>query len=252
MPIDFHTGASQGFKILPAVDFAIENNFDGVQIYINEEILEPSVRHALVTKLNESNLTNVVFHLPDYNNLTEELVNALNSIVDELSPQIRWEALIHFGYNDNGNTLVLSITEIPKIGGKRVSIENSKTGVFDPEHVKRAMSFARMLNTGFVFDIGRILYPNSKGIVDPQETYNFITRTINLLDPAKDIIHVAGKSAWELKFREAPAVFGSPEDITTPTIEILREFEKRGGIVVFEHEDRDMILKSRENLLTEH
>lgn len=251
MPIDTHSGAIEGFHLIPAVEHAIQENFDGVQLYVNEELLDPTIRSQIVNKLLSSELSNVVFHLPNFNALTPDLVQAVEDVIEQLPEGITWHALIHLDYKSGDNTIELKYSQVPKVGGRAVSIENSKTGVFDTQHVIRAISLARSLNSGFVFDIGRILYPNPDGEVNEIEVYKFIRSVIGLLNPKTDIIHTAGKLSWEKRFREAACAFGADGDITFPLREQILDFHNRGGIVVFEHEDISMILQSRENLLEE-
>jgi len=251
MPIDTHSGALSGFHLLPAIEHAKEDEFDGVQLYVNTEILELETQQQIVAQLSDSNLSNVVFHLPDYNNITTELVAATEAVIAQLPPTMRWHALIHLGYRQGQEPFELKYSQVPTVAGRAVSIENSKTGVFDKDHVIRAASLAKSLNAGFVFDIGRILYPDDEGIVDEVEIYNFISTMIGMLNPQTDIIHTAGKLAWEKRFRDAACAFGAEGDITYPLKEAILKFHNAGGIVVFEHEDREMILQSRKNLLTE-
>jgi len=251
MPIDTHSGAIPGFHLLPAIEHAKEDKFDGVQLYVNQEMLDPSTRNQIAAELINSELTNVVFHLPDYNNITPELIAATEEVIAQLPHSMRWSALIHLGYKQDSEPMELKYSQVPTVAGRAVSIENSKTGVFDKDHVIRAISLARSLNAGFVFDLGRILYPNDEGVVDDVEVYKFIRGVIGVLDPTKDIIHTAGKLSWEKRFRDSAAAFGADGDITYPLKEVILRFHQAGGIVVFEHEDKDMILQSRENLLRE-
>lgn len=252
MPIDTHSGAIEGFHLLPAIKHAIEDKFDGVQLYINEEVLDPAIQAQIVEQLMNSNLGNVVFHLPNFNALTADLIAAVEQIVAQLPVGIKWQALIHMEYRHGEDTIEIKYSQVPKIAERTVSIENSTTGVFDKDHVIRTLSLARSLKSGFVFDVGRILYPNENGEVNEEEFYRFICGVIGLLNPETDIIHMAGKLSWEKRFRDAACAFGAEGDITYPLKDLILKFHLAGGIVVFEHEDKDMILQSRENLLREH
>lgn len=254
MPIDTHSGAVEGFHLLPAIEHAIKDNFDGVQLYINDDILDPIIFEQIVAKLLESNLTNVVFHLPNFDKVKEkpEYIQAVEALVARLPNTVRWHALIHIGYGPKGAEVNVKYSQLQmQIAGRAICIENSLTGVYNTQHVIQAASLARSLGSGFVFDVGRILYPNEKREINEEEVYRFILGVISTMKPETDIIHTAGKLSWEKTFRESACAFGAEGDITFPLRDAILEFHENGGIVVFEHEDQEMILESRRNLLKE-
>ncbi|CAG1023156.1 hypothetical protein DOJK_02131 [Patescibacteria group bacterium] len=251
MPTNTHSGAIEGFGLLPAVLHAKMDKFDGVQLFVNDDLLDEAKFEQIINEILDSNLTNVVLHLPNLENLKAEYIDAANRFIARLPAQFRWHALIHLEVKEFGEVRNITFEEVPVIGGRKVCIENSKTGVFNKESVISAVRLARALGAGFVFDIGRILYPNESGEVNPDEVYTFIREVMQNMDPQTDVIHTAGKLAWEKRFRDAAAPFGAKGDITYPLKDALLDFHNQGGIVVFEHEDQEMILTSRVNLLKE-
>ncbi|MEP7103319.1 MAG: hypothetical protein ABI721_01245 [Candidatus Dojkabacteria bacterium] len=259
----FASSAAPDFDLIRTVEIAQENNFKSIQLYINEKYIDVEYLNDLIIAINKSDLESVVIHLPNLNDLTPGIINAVENIVNLKSPHLKVVGLIH--YEDeipiktihvpegvNGVAVKpLFMNDIPKIPGLIIGVENSKTKVFDPKHVMRAFHMATLHHIPFVFDIGRIMYPRKKGGEIEQETineiYDFITILISQLDPSQDIIHLSGKTQFG-DFRSFSCALGAEDDITIPLIPVIKEFSDRGGIVVFEHEDLIQALESKKAL----
>lgn len=248
-PIANHPGAHENSNTT-ASEYARINAYDAIQLYVSQDFLVDEAQDRIIANIVEAGIKQVVIHLPNFENLTDKEIEKTESFIDKLPENVKWRALIHFGGIVDGVQSVIPFERIPLIKGRPVCIENSKTGIYDPSHVASAFQLSRILRSGFVFDIGRILYPDDRGIINPEEVYKFITAMIYQMDPERDLIHAAGKTDWIKRFREAPSAFGEPDDITAPLKSILLAFHNAGGVIVFEHEDVGMIEKSRNNLLS--
>lgn len=284
MPLTLASSAIPGFDLIDTVDTAYEENFESVQLFINNSILNPEYREVLIGAIKSQNITSVVIHLPNVADITEELVAATQLLVDgvlsenthkdKVTPPfngtrqpISVVGLIHYEdevkINFPGLTTsvgdrtkpFLSI-DIPRFNNMVVGVENSKTREFDVKHVMNTLKFARAHDIPFVFDIGRIMYPiKLKGEKEAslinenirKQIIRFIKLIIGKMDPKRDIIHTSGKTEFG-KFRDYACALGAEGDITEPLMDDMNEFILNGGIVVLEHEDLKQALDSRSNL----
>ena len=85
--------------------------------------------------------------------------------------------------------------------------------------------------------MGRLLY--ASGHEEEERTIRFIREQIRALNPRKDVIHLADKTSWVVKFRNCMCVLG--EGVMREFLPDIRSFR---GVVVFEHEDLNMAKES--------
>ena len=250
-------------KLIDTVVVAEENDFESIQLYVNDTIRSIDYRERLAEAINNSSLKSIVIHFPNVADLKSPLIKATRTLVNALRKDLKLVGLIH--YEDSVELphfkkLVergLARTDmpflsvyIPRFKRMPVGVENSKINEFDPEHVMRSFYFARFHGLPFVFDIGRIMYPKQDETINEetkQEVYQFIEWLISQLDPAIDVIHTSGKTEWG-NFRDFACALGADGDITIPLMSVLKDFSDRGGIVVFEHEDLGQAIDSKKNL----
>jgi hypothetical protein len=136
----------------------------------------------------------------------------------------------------------MRVDQIPNINGQKVGIENGQTGTYAPENIAAAYRLSRDARSFFVLDPGRIMYATDQ--FPPRVIEKFILGYIERMKPRNDIIHMADKTSWSKRFREASCALGADNGIGVFMIEALRDFDRRGGLIVFEHEDLQMALES--------
>lgn len=237
--------SSEKYDLQNAVNHAAENHYDGIQLYLNDSIFDEIYTNRLVDSIKDSNLNDIVIHLPDLDDpKLERIVRRANYLTNLLeTDERRVRTLIHFGIKSDqsyGNEV-----EIPKINGRPVFIENSQIRVFDKEHVLDAVKLVKSLDTGLVFDIGRFAYPDNEGAFDIDKYTEFVGEIMNMFEdtPDKLIIHTAGKSAPK-PYRDVAVPHGSDNDIFKPVYHLLHKHHLRGGTIVFEAEKSDDVMAS--------
>ncbi len=206
------------------IEEANKVGFAGVQIFLDPKYRNPDYLESILVSLENSNL-GIVLHLP--NIVEEEDVKIAEKIIRE-HPDAK--VLIHY----------IPATELPNIIGTTVGWENSKIGPLNEEmltHMEEVKQKVAQNNTFFVYDMGRQLYANDETQI--QESINYIRAQIKSLDPKKDVIHLADKTSWVLKFRDSMCALG--DGIMQEFVEDIRNFK---GVVVFEHENLQMALDS--------
>lgn len=218
------------------VAYATEHKLGAVQPFVNEQLRDPEYRARLIEGLKADKNLDVVLHLPNMDKLIQDDLDAASEIVTALLPR-RVRTLVHYEQ-------VMSVEQVPVVAGKKVGIENSLTGKYPHSehlnHVLRAFRLSREAKSFFVFDPGRLMYEDGETPVE--EIQEFITRVISRLDPARDVIHMADKAAWNIRFRQGPRAF--PKGIGRFMVSSLQDFYLMGGTIIFEHEDADMALES--------
>jgi len=217
--------AEEGFEGKRTIEEARKANFDGVQLYLDPHYRDAEYREKVIEKLRESGLK-LILHLPDTVEQADK--EAAEAMVDAF-PESR--VLIHY----------IPTTSLPEISGTRVGWENSHIGPLESvqrKHLEEVINKVDEDGTFFVFDMGRLLYtPNED--VSPQETIDFIKNQLQELNPQKDVIHLADKKSWILKFRECTCVLG--DGVMKHFLEDIKNFK---GAIVFEHENLQMALDS--------
>src|SRR5258706_12710345 len=216
--------ALEDFEGKRTIEEASQSGFDGVQLFLDPRYRNPEYESSILENLNQSGLK-LVLHLP--NTVTDEDIHIAENIVESF-PDAR--VLIHY----------IPATELPNVNGTKVGWENSQIGPLSDEmveHLRGVEERVKKDNTFFVFDMGRILY--AEGEEEIAKTIDFIRLKIASLDPTKDIIHLADKTSWVLKFRDCMCVLG--EGVMVNFIEDIGKFE---GAIVFEHENLQMALQS--------
>lgn len=238
MPVALASSAVKDFDLRKTVEEAKKNGFKSVQLYIDSDKFDDPYIEELINELRDINLEIVIHlrNLPEFNDKDRVQVER---ILNEL-PNRKIQILIHYFKG-------MTVEDVPYINGVKVGIENSKTGVFDPDHVEEAFELSRACNSYFVFDHGRILYAQSEE--EAEKVINYIIEMINRLDPKKDIIHSADKRGWTLRFKSSWTYLGDPQGKAYPLIDSLRSFHLKGGTIVFEHEDLEFAVKSKETLV---
>lgn len=225
------------FDTQRTVDFATENNCTAVQPFINEQLRDQKYLDGLIERLKSNPNLDVILHLPNMDKLEKADVEAAAQIENALLPR-RVRTLVHY---EEGMT----VAQVPVVAGEKVGIENSLTGMHSHEahkrHVLDALILARETGSFFVFDPGRMMYRDSE-MHDVQPIRDFILQIIKALDPAIDVIHMADKGSWDMRFREWPLAF--PEGISDFMVRALQDFHEQGGVIIFEHEDAEMALAS--------
>lgn len=224
---------------LATVELAVTHGFEAVQLYMDPRVRQQHYRTQLISNLMDTDLR-VVLHLPNLNQQDFSMHPDDINAAEEICYMLSWKAptvLVHY---EEG----MGVYDIPRINQYPAAIENSKTRSFDPDHVRAALNLARDAGVPFVFDFGRILYARTQEgrEIDPQEIVYFIKEIIAELDPAVDIIHLTDKNSWDKTFRESACVF--PQGINAAFIDELVEFDRAGGIIVWEYEDLEMTLAS--------
>jgi len=199
--------------------------FAGVQLFLDPRYRNPEYRKGIINMLKDSDLE-LIIHLP---NEVEEIDKEAAEDLSKAFPSSKM--LIHYQ----------PTTSLPKIAGTKVGWENSLVGPLDEtqiKHIERVQERVSKDDTFFVFDMGRLLYTPDED-TSSQETIEYIKQQIRELDPQNDVIHLADKESWVLKFRQCMCVLG--EGVMDNFLEDIRNFE---GPVVLEHEDLQMALDS--------
>jgi len=241
-PLDLASSALPKFDLKLTIEAAIQNGFEGVQLYLNEACLNEKYITDLVELIESSALANIVIHLPDIEKLESEprYIDVAHDLCSAIGKGVRVLVLVHYVEDLEAST----IKNISDGIEQPVGIENSKTGGFYPESIILPFQLSRVLGSFFVYDIGRMFYASSEE--ETERIAAFTVQTIRDLDPTKDIIHLTGKTSWTKRFRECSCAYGIEEDITPEIVkEAVREFESSGGVIVFEHEDLQQALDSR-------
>lgn len=223
---------------IETVKTALEYGFTTVQLFIDPLVRQDKYRAELIQLLKSTQLI-LVLHLPDIEKENPDLNAEYIRITEEIVSTI-----------DNKVTILIHHTEdmnedsIPKILGKPVALENSKTGFYDPQSVTQPLELCRAVNVPFVFDWERILYTKQPDgtIVSESEIIVFIKSVLEVLDPSRDIIHLRDKFEWSIPYRQSITVF--PKGINKAFIEEIKGFERAGGLVVWEYEQMDLTLAS--------
>lgn len=208
------------------IDEAVKHDFDGVQLFLDPKYRDPLYRSEIFKRIDENPSLGIIIHLP--NIVSQEDIEAAEDIAQKI-PEARF--LIHYK----------PTVEIPEINNVLAGWENSEIGKFGPDqvgHIDEVKKQAKKDNTFFVFDFGRMMYLE-EGDIGKEEALRFIREEINALDPKKDIIHLADKTSWVLKFRDSMCALG--DGICGDLLENILSYE---GIVVFEHEDLQMAIDS--------
>ncbi len=209
--------AKEGFDGLRTVQEAKKSGFDGVQLFLDPKYRDEHYRKTLVSEIEDSKL-GVLIHLP--NEVSLEDKQAAEILLKEL-PKAR--VLIHY----------IPAINLPDIQNTLVGWENSMIGKFGPEqvgHIEEVKKKVREDNTFFVFDFGRTMYLDEE--VGSENVTSFIKDEIKRLDPKRDIIHLADKGSWVLKFRDSMCVLG--DGICADLLEDILSFD---GVIVLEYED---------------
>ncbi len=216
---------SEDFDGNRTIEEAQKAGFKGVQLFLDPKYRDRNYLESVLISLETSEL-GLVLHLP---NIVEEDAQVAERIVKEY-PETK--VLVHY----------LPATELPVIEGTTVGWENSKIGPLSEdmvEHLQKVKDKVFKDNTFYVYDMGRQLYASDESEV--QRTIEFIRAEIRALDPKKDVIHLADKTSWILKFRDSMCALG--DGIMKEFIDDINNFQ---GPIVFEHENLEMALKSLE------
>jgi sugar phosphate isomerase/epimerase len=225
MPHEIFLASSviEGFDGHQTIKQAQESGFDGVQLYLDPRYRDPEYTAETIALLCDSGL-GLAIHLP--NTVTEEDLAAAEVFVEKI-PDVK--IFIHFS----------PTTEAPKVKGTKVGWENSLTGVFDTDQIEEIIEKVAEENTFFVFDPGRIMYTDEE--TSKEEIVAYIREKLGQLDPERDILHIADKECWTLRFRDCMCVLG--EGVCAELLEDIAAFP---GIIVIEMEDLEMALDSLE------
>ncbi|MEO6728989.1 MAG: hypothetical protein ABIM99_03640 [Candidatus Dojkabacteria bacterium] len=287
MPIALASSNIEGQDLELTVDTAYEQNYDTIELQINDSIIDKDYRDRLIFSINTQNITNVVLHLPSVNKITEELIIAvlelingikeehtyvdgvvLNTRLDRLKKDIKLVGLVHYIDGEmpiNFPALTTSVgdrtkpflsVDIPRFENMIVGVENDKNKIFDLKTVLATLNFARLHSIPFVFNMESIMYPLK---LSNEKTPSFINdnikrqilRSIRIIigkmDPKVDIIHTSGKSEFDL-VEEFGCPLGAEEDISKDLIGDLKNFIKSGGILVIENNTLADAMIGRRNL----
>lgn len=223
---------TEKFGLIPTMELALRENHGAVQIYLNDAFCTTEYLEQLLPLIAQFKGT-IILHLPDRGALHETHLAAATTIVSGfLDKDIR--VLIHY---EEG----MVAEDVPAILDKKVGLENSKTGVFDPIHVLEALRLARSMGTFFVFDHGRIMYGSA---YSADLLYQWIQAVIEELDAENDIMHSADKTSWDLRYRESSTHLGDVDGVGYSLVAALRNFHLDGGVIIFEQENLDQALRS--------
>lgn len=217
------SAVADNFDLIESVKLCVDNNFTGIQLYLNDKVLEKSYSDELIALLKESEIK-FLFHLPDvYKN---EYDTFLNDVID--IPNNLKKALIHYTPG----------MIIPEIEGYDLGLENSTFG-YKAGYLNAWLYKCRMGEYFKVFDIPRLFAYQPRRF---SKVADFVKETIFDME-ISDILHLIDLER-----------FGKERDLFTSIgggfihnfFDIMATFE---GVVVLEFEDMYNCLKSREVLI---
>lgn len=215
---------AEEFEGKRTIEEAQKAGFDGVQLFLDPRYREEGYADTVIDTLKASGLK-LILHLP--NTVEEADIRVAERIVTQFPTA---KVLIHY----------IPTTELPKVQGTKVGWENSRVSPLDEEQLAHLAAVRQKVqddDTFYVFDMGRPLYAATPE--DQKRTIQHIKDEIAKLDPTKDVIHLADKSDWVMKFRDCMCVLG--EGVMREFMDDIRAFS---GPVVFEHENLQMALDS--------
>ncbi len=224
-----------GYDLWSTVEVASKNGFTAVQLFINEFKNDDAYVGRMIQMIRDSEIKEIVIHFHNFGFITQKEIEIAERIENELPDRIIIP-LVHYE-NDMIPTMV------PVVNGRLVAIENAKTEVFDRDEIMKVYNFTRFMGVPMIFDHCRIMYPKNEK--EQKEVIEFIEWFItNRLRPGYDVIHTADKTQWDKRFKDCWTYLGDPDGVCYPLLLALKEFSDKGGVVVFEHEDEDMAVKS--------
>ncbi len=238
----FASSAAPNMSSLKTVELAVHNDFDAVQLFINPLLINNAEHRAeIVSALNATELI-VVLHLsgldPETFQLDLKERVAVESMISSLKNKV--VPLVHYIEG-------MGISDIPVVNDQRVGLENSKTGIFDMEHIQRVQDLCNEVKIPFVLDFERILYTHSES--EKVSIIGFVKRVVDSLDPDIDMLHLRDKTSWLLPSRKSACAY--PEGINKNFTEEISRFHKSGGLVIWEFENLEQTLKSSKSLAHE-